>query len=170
MYITPNGRIVTPQALPWSAVEMIRRSHDGNIIDKDTITAEPTPRAPAAKRVQSRDSRGQQYPLRLIPRMASPDRTIITKDGRELNSGFANMLERRTFGPPQHQLRQLQMLKGVYKTETCRYDAIKARDVARATCVVSGTASTRAYNLAGWYIPFVKRYSTNCIIRILPCR
>ena len=33
------------------------------------------------------------------------------------------MLERRTFGPPQQQLRQLQMLKGVYKTETCRYDA-----------------------------------------------
>ena len=59
MYITPNGRIVTPHALPWSAVEMIRRNHDGSVIDKDSITAEPTPRAPAAKRVQSRDSRGQ---------------------------------------------------------------------------------------------------------------
>ena len=86
LYITPNGRLVTPRALPWSAVEMIRRSHDGNIIDKDAITVESTTRTPAAKRVQSRDSRGQKYPLNytsdLIPRMASPDRTIITKDGK----------------------------------------------------------------------------------------
>ena len=33
------------------------------------------------------------------------------------------MLERMTYGPPQQQHRQLQMLKGLYKTETCRYDA-----------------------------------------------
>ena len=114
MYITPNGRIVTPHALPWSAVEMIRRNYDGSVIDKDSITAEPTPRAPAAKRVQSRDSRGQQYPLN-NPRMPSPDRTIITKDGRELKSGFTNMLERMVYGPPQQQYKQLQMLRGFYK-------------------------------------------------------
>jgi hypothetical protein len=34
MYITPNGRIVTQHALPWTAVEMIRRNHDGSIINR----------------------------------------------------------------------------------------------------------------------------------------
>ena len=46
MYISPNGRIVTPRGLPWSAVEMIWRSSDGNIVDKDTIGHGPPPPAP----------------------------------------------------------------------------------------------------------------------------
>ena len=127
MYITPNGRIVTPHGIPWTAVEIVRRNYDGNVIDKETITAEPTPRAPAAKRVQSRDSRGRRFERPtsdLIPQMESPDRTITTKDGRVLWSGFANMLERRVYArDPREQFRQLQMLKGVFKTETCRFDA-----------------------------------------------
>ena len=127
MYITPNGRIVTPHGIPWSAVEIIRRNQDGNIIDKNTITAEPTPRAPAAKRVQSRDSMGRRFERPtsdLIPQTESPDRQIITKDGQLLWSGFHNMLERRVYARDgREQFRQLQILKGVFKTERCRYDA-----------------------------------------------
>ena len=63
MYITSNGRIVTQQALPWPAVEMIRGNSDGFTIDKDTISCEPPPPAPATnKRVQSRDSMGDRLP------------------------------------------------------------------------------------------------------------
>ena len=123
MYITPNGRIVTQHALPWSAVEMIRRNSDGFIIDKDTISCEPPPPAPATnKRVQSRDSMGDRYPLN-TPRLPTPERTITTKSGAPLRSGFTNMLERMVTGNPQQQHIQLQMFKGLYKTETCRYDA-----------------------------------------------
>ena len=122
MYITPNGRIVTPHALPWKAVEMIRGNNDGLIIDKNTITAEPPPRAPAAKRVQSRDSMGHHYPPN-IPRMPSPNRTTITKGGRVLRTGYTNKLERMTYGTPQRQHIQLQMLKGLWKTVTCQFDA-----------------------------------------------
>ena len=125
MYITPNGRIVTQHALPWSAVEMVRRNNDGFIIDKDTITAGPPPRAPAAnKRVQSRDSMGQRYPLN-TPRMPTPERTIIAKSGALLRTGYTNMLERMVSGTPQQQHIQLQMLKGLYKTVPCRFDAIR---------------------------------------------
>ena len=55
--------------------------------------------------------------------MPSPDRTTITKDGRVPRTGYTNMLERMTYGTPQRQHIQLQMLKGLWKTEICRYDA-----------------------------------------------
>ena len=44
------------------------------------------------------------------------------RGGKELNTGFYNMLERKCYGSPWEQHRQLQMLKGVYKTERCSYD------------------------------------------------
>ena len=51
MYITPNGRIVTKNGLPWSAVVMIRRYNDENsIIDKDTVGLRPPPAAPEVLR------------------------------------------------------------------------------------------------------------------------
>ena len=128
MYITPNGRIVTPHGLPWSAVEMIRRNNDGTIIDKDTIGLGPLPPAPGDhKRVRSRDSRGEQYPPN-IPRTPMPDGTILTEGGEEFRSGFSNMLERMAApGTPAQQHMKLQMLKGLYKTKRCNYDASSGR-------------------------------------------
>ena len=83
MYITPNGRIVTPNRLPWSAVVMIRRNNDENsIIDKNKVGLRPPPAAPGGpKRVRSRDSRGEPYPLN-IARTLMPDGKIRTKSGR----------------------------------------------------------------------------------------
>ena len=126
MYITPNGRIVTQDALPWSAVEMIRRNNDGYIIDKDTVGQGQRPAPGDHKRVRSRDSMGEKFPLN-NPRMPMPTRTIITKAGEVHRSGFNNMLERMCTGSPQQQHIQLQMLKGPYKTKFCTY-------VARGKC------------------------------------
>ena len=125
MYIAPNGRIVTQPGLPWSAVEMIGRSNDENtIVDKDTIGLGPLTPAPGDhRRVRSRDSRGERYPPN-IPRTPMPDRTILSKGGEVFKSGFHNMLERMCGnGPPWEQHMRLQMLKGLYRTKRCNYDA-----------------------------------------------
>ena len=53
-----------------------------------------------------------------------PDRTITTKAGEVHRSGFSNMLERMTApGTPAEQHMKLQILKGLYKTKRCNYDA-----------------------------------------------
>ena len=44
------------------------------------------------------------------------------------------MLERMVYGTPQQQHIQLQMLKGLWKTETCRYDAIKTCRAGDSCC------------------------------------
>ena len=106
MYITPNGRIVTKNGLPWSAVVMIRRNNDeASIICKDQVGLRPPPAAPGGpKRVRSRDSRGEQYPLNTA-RTPMPDGKIRTKGGKEYRAGFHNMLERMCTGPPWQQNR-----------------------------------------------------------------
>ena len=123
MYIDPGGRIVTKCGLPWSAVTMIRENNDdGTIIDKDRVGLRPTPAAPRGPpRVRSRDSRGEVYPVN-TPQLPLPDRKVTTKKGKELSTGFHNMLERMTYGSPWQQHQQLQMLKGVYKSVRCDYD------------------------------------------------
>ena len=129
MYITPNGRIVTPQGLPWSAVVMIRRYNDENsTINKDTVGLQPPPAAPGGpKRVRSRESRGERYAMNM-PQTPMPDRTIRNKSGQEFKSGFHNMLERMCGdGPPWEQHIKLQMLRGLYTTKMCNYDARGAR-------------------------------------------
>ena len=136
MYITPNGRIVTKNGLPWSAVVMIRRNNDeASIIDKNQVGLRPPPAAPGGpKRVRSRDSRGEPYPLN-ISRMPMPDGKVrTTHGGKELNTGFYNMLERKCYGPAWEQHKQLQMLKGAYKTERCSYDARGRRCNKGADC------------------------------------
>ena len=51
------------------------------------------------------------------------DRKIITKNSKvELRSGHMNMLPRMVTGDAWQQHRQLQMLKGVYKTTQCDYE------------------------------------------------
>ena len=124
MYITQGGRIVTKCGLPWTAVTMIRRSNgDGTIIDKDRVGLQPPPAAPGGPtRVRSRDSRGEAYPLNNA-QLPFPDGKVRTKrGGKELNTGFYNMLERKCSGSAWEQHRQLQMLKGVYKSVRCEYD------------------------------------------------
>ena len=124
MYITQSGRIVTKCCLPWTAVTMIRRSNDeGTIIDTGQVGLQPPPAAPGGtKRVRSRDSRGEAYPPNNA-QLPFPDGKVRTKrGGKELNTGFYNMLERKCSGSPWEQHRQLQMLKGVYKTERCNFD------------------------------------------------
>ena len=80
MYIAPNGRIVTKNGLPWSAVTMIRRNNDeASIIHKDQVGLQPPPAAPGGpKRVRSRDSRGEPYPLNNA-RLPMPDGKVRTK-------------------------------------------------------------------------------------------
>ena len=51
-----------------------------------------------------------------------PDRKIITKNNLELKSGHMNMLPRMTKGDPWQQHRQLQMLRGMYKTAMCKHE------------------------------------------------
>ena len=124
MYITQGGRIVTKCGLPWTAVTMIRRNNeDGTIIDKDRVGLQPPPAAPRGPlRASSRDSRGEAYPL-INAQLPLPDGKVRTKrGGKELNTGFYNMLERKCSGSPWRQHQQLQMLKGVYKTVRCEYD------------------------------------------------
>ena len=115
---------------------MLRRSNDeGSIINKDQVGLQPPPAAPGGpKRVRSRDSRGEPYPLN-IARLPMPDGKVRTKHGgKELNTGFCNMLERKCYGTPWEQHRQLQMLRGVYKTERCSYDARGRRCNKGAEC------------------------------------
>ena len=104
---------------------MIRGNDDeGTLINKDQGTP-PPPRAPAgAKRVRSRGSKGSaSYPTNNTE-LPLPTGRVRTKHGdKELNTGFFNMLPRRCYGTPWEQHRQLQMLKGVFKTERCMYDA-----------------------------------------------
>ena len=129
MYIAQSGRIVTKCGLPWTAITMIRRNNDeGTIISKDQVGLLPPPAAPAGpKRVRSRDSRGSaSYPTNNT-QLPMPDGKVRTKHGdKELKTGFVNMLPHKCYGIPWEQHRQLQMLKGVYKTEKCTFD-IKGR-------------------------------------------
>ena len=158
MYITPDGGIVAQHALPWSAVEVIRRNSDGYIIDKDTIGLGTPPLAPAThKRVQSRDSMGERYPPN-IPRLLTPERTIITKAGVVHRSGFNNMLERMCTGNPQEQHIQLQMLKGLYKITMCRYDA-SGKCTAAAKCCFMHT-SDNEYDISQRVMPLRKKVFT----------
>ena len=125
MYITQSGRIVTKCGLPWTAITMIRRNNDeGTKINKDQVGFLPPPAAPAGpKRVRSRDSRGSaSYPTNNT-QLPMPDGKVRTKHGdKELNTGFFNMLAYKCYGSPWEQHRQLQMLKGVFKTEKCSFD------------------------------------------------
>ena len=160
MYITPNGRIVTQSGLPWSAVVMIRRNNDENgIIDKNKVGLRPPPAAPGGpKRVKPRDSRGEPYPLN-IARTPMPDGKIRTKSGKEYRTGFHNMLERMCDGPPWQQHMQLQMLKGVYKTEMCNYDARGKRcDKGDQCCFAHSTDNE--YDIAAVVNPFRKKIFT----------
>ena len=133
---------------------------------KILLAAEPPPPAPAAnKRVQSRDSMGDRYPLN-IPRLPTPERTIITKAGVVLRTGYTNMLERMVSGTPQQQHIQLQMLKGLYKTETCRYDAT-------GTCRAGDSCCFRhrvdnEHNISQRVAPIRRRYSRGYMSRICP--
>ena len=159
MHITPNGRIVTQHGLPWSAVEMIRRNNDENtILDKDTIGRQPLQPAPGDhKRVRSRDSRGERYPPN-IPQTPMPDRKILTKGGEEFRSGFHNMLERMCGnGPPWEQHMKLQMLKGLYKTKRCNYDAIGGCKAGDKCCFLH--ASDNEYISLRGLPPFEERSS-----------
>ena len=126
MYINQGGRIVTKCGLPWSAITMVRRNNDeGTVINKDQDRFLPPPEAPAGgKRVRSRDSKGSaSYPTNNTE-LPLPDGKVRTKHGdKELNTGFYNMFPRKCYGTPWEQHRQLQMLKGVYKTERCTFDA-----------------------------------------------
>ena len=121
MYITQGGRIVTRCGLPWSAITMIRRNHDEGIVISKDQDRFPPPQAPAGgKRVRSRDS--ASYPTNNTE-LPLPDGKIRTKHGdKELRTGLFNMLARRCTGDPWEQHRQLQMLKGVYKSERCRFE------------------------------------------------
>ena len=86
----------------------------------------PPPSAPAgSQRVRSRDSKGGSP----VPAGSNytdlpvPDRKIVTKHSNvELGGGHHNMLPRMTMGTAWQQHRQLQMLKGVYKTTQCDYE------------------------------------------------
>ena len=124
MYITQSGRILTRCGLPWTAVTMIWRNNDEcSIINKDQVGLLPPPVAPGGpKRVRSRDSRGEAYPMN-NSQLPLPDGKVRTKHGgKELNTGFYNMLPRKCYGSPWEQHRQLQMLTGVYLTERCQFD------------------------------------------------
>ena len=125
MHITQGGRIVTKCGLSWSAITMIRRNNgEGTVINKGQDRFLPPPEAPAgAKRERSRDSKGSaSYPTNNTE-LPLPDGKVRTKHGdKELRTGFYNMLPRRCYGTPWEQHRQLQMLKGVYKTERCTFD------------------------------------------------
>ena len=160
MYITPNGRIVTPRGLPWSAVVMIRRYNDENsVIDKDTIGLQPPQAAPGGpKRVRSRDSRGERYPMN-IPQTPMPDRTIRTKSGQEY-SRFHNMLERMCGdGPPWEQHMKLQMLTGLYKTKMCNYDFRGMRCEKGEQCCFSHSTDN-GYDIAARVSPLRKEVFT----------
>ena len=126
MYITNHGRIVTKCGIPWSTVTKVRTNGDmGTDINMNPMQA-PPPSAPAgSQRVRSRDSKGgspappgfnfTDFPL--------PDRKIITKNSNiELRSGHHHMLSKMTTGSSWEQHRQLQMLRGVYKTTRCDYE------------------------------------------------
>ena len=79
----------------------------------------PPPSAPAgSQRVRCRDSNGGSPAPKgsNYTDLPMPDRKIITKNKLELKSGHMNMLSRMTQGTPWQQHRQLQMLKGVCKT------------------------------------------------------
>ena len=86
----------------------------------------PPPSAPAgSQRVRSRDAMGGS-PAPLGPNYTElpvPGRKIITKKNKlELKSGHMNMLSRMTKGNPWQQHRQLQMLRGMYKTTMCKHE------------------------------------------------
>ena len=130
MYITQSGRIVTKCGLPWSAFTMVRRNNDeGSVINKDQDRFLPPPAAPAGpKRVRSRDYKGSaSYPTN-DTQLPMPDGKARTKHGdKELTTGFYNMLPHKCYGTTWEQHRQLQMLKGVYKTERCMSDTKNRR-------------------------------------------
>ena len=165
MYITPNGRIVTPHGLPWSAVVMVRRcNNEDSVINKDTVGLRPPPAAPGGpKRVRSRDSRGEQYPLNTA-QTPMPDGKIRTKSGKEYNTGFFNMLERMCYGPAWQQHMQLQMLKGVYKTEMCSYDARGKRCSKGGECCFAHSTDNE-YDIAAVVKPFRKKIFTELFNR-----
>ena len=124
MYITQGGRIVTRCGLPWSAIMMIRRSNgEGFVINKDQDTFPPLQAPAGGKRVRSRDSKGSaSYPANTTE-LPLPDGRIRTKRGdKEFRTGFFNMLAYKCTGDPWEQHRQLQMLRGVYKSERCKFE------------------------------------------------
>ena len=86
----------------------------------------PPQSAPAGSlRIRSRDSKGgSPAPMGSnYTELPVPDRKIITKNSKiELKSGHMNMLSRMTKGNPWQQHRQLQMLKGVFKTTLCKHE------------------------------------------------
>ena len=93
------------------------------MISKDQDRS-PPPQAPAGgKRVRSRDSKGSASHPTNNTELPLPDGKIRAKHGdKELKTGFFNMLARRCTGDPWEQHRQLQMRKGVYKSERCRFE------------------------------------------------
>ena len=125
IYITDYGRIVTKCGLPASLVTKVRTNNDmATEITKPMQV--PPPSAPAgSQRVRPRDSKGgSPAPMGSnYTELPVPDRKIIIKNSKiELKSGHMNMLSRMTKGTPWQQHRQLQMLKGVYKTTLCKHE------------------------------------------------
>ena len=125
IYITDYGRIVTKCCLPASLVTKVMQNDDMATEIINPMQA-PPPSAPAgSKRVRSRDSKGgSPAPMGSnYTELPVPDRKIITKSSKiELKSGHMNMLSRMAKGIPWQQHRQLQMVRGVFKTTLCKHE------------------------------------------------
>ena len=73
-----------------------------------------------------------------------PDRKIITKNNVELKSGHMNMLPRMTTGNAWQQHRQLQMLKGMYKTTMCMHERSRQGCEKKELCCFAHTTDNDA--------------------------
>ena len=128
MYITRGGRIVTKCGIPWSTITKVRRSDDtGTEINLNPWQASPSSAPAGSKRIRSRDPKGGSPcpPGSNFTDLPLPDGKVITKSTKvELRTGpgHYNMLPRMCTGDSWEQHRQLQMLKGVYKTTPCNYE------------------------------------------------
>ena len=130
IYITDYGRIVTNNVM---AAEIL-----------NPMQVPPPSALAGSQRVRSRDAMGgSPAPMGSnYTELPVPDRKIITKNTLELKSGHMNMLSRMAKGTPWQQHRQLQMLKGMYKTTMCKHES---RGCAKgADCVFAHTTDNEA--------------------------
>ena len=146
IYITDYGRIVTKCGLPTSIVSKVRLN-DAMATEIINPMQVPPPSAPAgSQRIRSRDAKGgSPAPMGSnYTELPVPDRNIITKNNVELKSGHMNMLPRMTTGNAWRQHRQLQMLKGMYKTTMCMHERSRQGCEKGAACCLAHTTDNDA--------------------------
>ena len=140
---------------------MVRRNNDeGTGVSLDPGRFPPLQAPAGSKRTRSRDSKGgSPYPTNNTD-LPLPDGTIRTKHGdKELRTGHFNMLAHKCKGDPWEQHRQLQMLKGVYKTTRCRFELSGGRCNKGRQCCFSH-ATDNDHDIDAVVMPFRHRVLT----------